>query len=148
MKENAFLIGIMAIAILAFGAGCSEGELGDSMLVEYPFVEPESEAAEIIHEQHELHEHDYHHHEHDHHPHEHEHDHSVEIEGRAMRLLTVRDIAELWEIDADVFLSEIVAEVELKGDYSPDTVLEVMRMEHKFAPAIIKDIAEDLKAMG
>ena len=36
------------------------------------------------------------------HEHDDEHDHSVEIEGSDMKSLTVQDVADLWEIDAEV----------------------------------------------
>ena len=77
---------------------------------------------------------------------DHEHDHSVEIEGSEMKNLTVQEVADLWEIDAEILLSEIIAEFNLKGDYTVDTILEEIRdAEYKFSPAIIKDIAEEIK---
>ena len=76
---------------------------------------------------------------------EHEHDHSVEIEGSEMRSLTVQEVADLWEIDANLLLSGIIAEFDLKETYTVNTVLDEMREEYKFSPAIIKDMAEELK---
>ncbi|MEA1937233.1 MAG: hypothetical protein U9N04_03920 [Patescibacteria group bacterium] len=77
---------------------------------------------------------------------DHEHDHSVEIEGSEMKNLTVQEVADLWEIDAEILLSEIIAEFDLKGDYTAETVLEEIRdAEYKFSPAIIKDLAEEIK---
>jgi hypothetical protein len=76
---------------------------------------------------------------------EHTHDHSVEIEGKDMKILTVREVAELWDIEPVVFLNEIIAEFELENDYTEDTVIEEMREEYKFSPALIKDIAEEIK---
>ena len=82
----------------------------------------------------------------DNHEDDEEHDHSVEIEGSEMKNLTVQEVADLWEIDAEILLSEIIAEFELKGDYTTATVLEEIRdAEYKFSPAIIKDIAEEIK---
>ncbi len=75
----------------------------------------------------------------------HDHDHSVEIEGRAMKLLTVQEIADLWEIDAQTLLNRIIEEFDFKGDYAIETTLEEMRLEYKFSPALIKDIAEEIK---
>ena len=76
----------------------------------------------------------------------HEHDHFVEIEGSEMKNLTVQEVANLWEIDAEILLSEIIAEFELQEDYTVDTILEKIRdAEYKFSPAIIKDIAEEIK---
>ena len=83
------------------------------------------------------------------HEHEHEHEHFVEIEGNTMKALTVQEVADLWEIDAEILLSEIIAEFELQGDYSVDTVLEEIRdAEYKFSPAMIKDFAEEIKSQN
>ena len=77
---------------------------------------------------------------------EHEHEHFVEIEGNAMKSLTVQEIANLWEINAEVLLLKIIAEFELQEDYTVDTILEEIRdVEYKFSPAMIKDIAEEIK---
>jgi hypothetical protein len=73
------------------------------------------------------------------------HDHSIEIEGKEMKLLTVQEVADLWEIDSEVLLSTIIIEFDLKGNYTVDTVLEDIREEYPFSPAIIKDIAEEIK---
>jgi len=73
------------------------------------------------------------------------HDHSVEVEGSEMRQLTVEQVADLWEIDSQKLLDKIVEEFNLKGDYTPETVVDVMRLEYKFSPAIVKDIAEEIK---
>ena len=84
-------------------------------------------------------------HEHDH---DDEHDHSVEIEGSDMKLLSVQDVADLWEIDSEVLLLRIVLEFDMKGSYTVDSVLEDMREEYKFSPAQIKDMAEEIKQQG
>ena len=80
--------------------------------------------------------------------HEHDdelHDHSVEIEGKDMKLLTVQEVADLWEIDSEVLLSRIITEFDLKESYTVDAVLEDIREEYPFSPAIIKDMAEEIK---
>ena len=82
------------------------------------------------------------------HEHDDEHDHSVEIEGSDMKSLTVQDVADLWEIDSEVLLSRIIAEFDLKGSYTVNTVLEDMREEYAFSPALIKDMAEEMKQQG
>ena len=82
------------------------------------------------------------------HEHDDEHDHSVEIEGSEMKFLTVQEVADLWEIDSEVLLSKIIAEFDLKGSYTVDTVLEDMREEYAFSPALIKDMAEEIKQQG
>lgn len=79
------------------------------------------------------------------HIHSEEHLHSVEIEGKDMRSLAVREIANLWEIDSEILLSEIITEFELKGNYTIDTILEDIREEYAFSPALIKDMAEEIK---
>ena len=76
------------------------------------------------------------------------HDHSVEIEGKEMKLLTVQEVADLWEIDSKTLLSKIIEEVELEEVYTVDTVLEDMREKYPFSPALIKDIAEEIKQSG
>ncbi|MCK4808714.1 MAG: hypothetical protein KAS90_03775 [Candidatus Aenigmarchaeota archaeon] len=80
------------------------------------------------------------------HEHDDEHEHSVEIEGSEMKILTVQEVADLWEIDAEILLSRIITEFDFKGNYTVDTVLEDMRDEYAFSPAQIKDMAEEIKA--
>ena len=77
-----------------------------------------------------------------------EHDHSVEIEGSDLMTLAVQEVADLWEIDSEVLLSKIVTEFNLKGSYTIDSDLEVIRLEYKFSPAQIKDMAEEIKLQG
>jgi len=77
-----------------------------------------------------------------------EHEHSVEIEGSEMKYLTVQEVADLWEIDSEVLLSRMIMEFGLKGSYSVNAILEDIRDEYKFSPAMVKDIAEDIKQKG
>lgn len=70
---------------------------------------------------------------------------AVEIEGQDMKLLTIKEIADLWQIDAAKLLTEIRAKFNLQGTYTIDSVLEDLRAEYKFSPAQIKDIAEAIK---
>lgn len=79
---------------------------------------------------------------------EHEHDHSVEIEGSDMRLLSVQEVADLWEIDSEILLQEIIQEFDLQGSYDVNSVLEDIRMEYAFSPALIKNMAEEIKNPG
>ena len=76
---------------------------------------------------------------------EHEHDHSVEIEGNVMKLLTVQEVANLWEINSEALLSRIINDFGLEGNYNVHSVLEDIRVEYAFSPALIKNIAEELK---
>jgi len=82
------------------------------------------------------------------HEHDEEHDHSVEIEGREMKSLTVQEVADLWEINSEILLSRIISEFSLEGSYTVDTVLEDIREEYAFSPALIKDMAEEIKQHG
>ena len=73
------------------------------------------------------------------------HDHSVEIEGRDMKYLSVQDVADLWEINSNDLLNDIVLEFNLKENYTVDDSLDDIRNEYSFSPAIIKDLSENLK---
>jgi len=77
-----------------------------------------------------------------------DHDHSVEIEGKDMKLLSVQEVADLWEIDSEVLLQDIIQEFDLKGEYTTNSSLEDIREEYKFSPAMIKDMAEEIKQKG
>ncbi|MEI7579413.1 MAG: cytochrome b5-like heme/steroid binding domain-containing protein [bacterium] len=70
---------------------------------------------------------------------------SVEIEGQAMKALSIQEIADLWDIDAENLLKEIVKAFQLKQSYSVTSILDELRVEYKFSPAQIKDIAEKMK---
>lgn len=70
---------------------------------------------------------------------------SVEIEGDVMKTLTIQQIADLWEIDAKTLLTQIINTYKFKGPYTIDTKLDQMRVEYKFSPSQIKDIAEGIK---
>ena len=75
-----------------------------------------------------------------------DHDHSVEIEGKDVRSLTIQEVADLWEIDSEILLSRVITEFDLKGSYTVNTVLDDIReAEYKFSPALIKDMAEEIK---
>jgi len=82
------------------------------------------------------------------HEHDELHDHSVEIEGKDMKLLTVQEVADLWEIDSEILLSRITIEFDLKESYTVYSVLEDIRAEYAFSPALIKDMAEEIKQPG
>lgn len=76
------------------------------------------------------------------------HDHSVEIEGKDMKMLSVQEVADLWEIDSKILLQRIVQEFELQGEYTVNSILEEIREEYPFSPKMIKDIAEEIKQQG
>ena len=81
----------------------------------------------------------------------HEHSHnedqhfSIEITGKAMKELTIQQIADLWEIDSNILLDSIKEEFDLDNEYTIDNILEDLRVESKFSPAQIKAIAEIIK---
>jgi hypothetical protein len=74
-----------------------------------------------------------------------DHEYSVQIEGSEMKKLTVRQVAKMWEIDAQVLLDKIAAKFNLKKTYSLDSTLDDLRGEYKFSPAMIKEITESIK---
>ncbi|NOQ56415.1 MAG: hypothetical protein GQ477_06470 [Nanohaloarchaea archaeon] len=80
--------------------------------------------------------------------HEHDDEHSVEIEGKDIKFLTVQEVADLWEIDPETLLTRIITEFKLNGQYTVDSVLEDLRDEYAFSPALIKDMAEEIKQQG
>jgi hypothetical protein len=73
------------------------------------------------------------------------HDYSVEIEGKDMRLLSVKKTAELWEINPDILLKGIIEEFNLKENHTIKSTIDEIREEYKFSPALIKEIAENIK---
>ena len=72
-------------------------------------------------------------------------DYSVEIEGKDMKLLTVQEVADLWEINSNLLLEKMTQEFDLKNNYTVNSVLEDIRVEYKFSPALIKDMTEEIK---
>ena len=74
-----------------------------------------------------------------------DHEYSVQIEGSEIKTLTVKQVADLWKIDSQKLLNAVVAEFKLKNNYTVDTIIEDMRAEYKFSPAMVKEIAERIK---
>jgi len=70
---------------------------------------------------------------------------SVEIEGQEMKILSIQEIAELWQIDAQSLLNRIISEFNLTGEYTVASILDSLRDEYPFSPAQIKGIAEAIK---
>jgi hypothetical protein len=70
---------------------------------------------------------------------------SVEVEGQVMKTLTIQQIADMWKIDSNKLLAEIIRTYSFKNSYTTSTVLDDMRAEYKFSPSQIKDIAEAIK---
>lgn len=75
----------------------------------------------------------------------HEEDHFVEIEGRDMKMLTIQQIADMWEIDSSELLNRIVQKYSLTGSYSINSVLDELKAEGGFSPSIIKTIADEIR---
>jgi len=126
--KKIILIAAMVIVLVAV-AGCTAENPAVVEQVQENITEEEIECEEANEE------------------HEHEHNHSVEIEGSAMKALSVKEVADLWEIDSEVLLSKIINEFDLQKEYDVDVTLEEIRQaEYKFSPAIIKDLAEEAKS--
>ena len=83
----------------------------------------------------------------DKHAHDEDHadDHSIEIEGKDLKALSVQEVADLWGIDSDVLLGNMIQEFDLKESYTTDSILEDIREEYAFSPALVKDMAENMK---
>jgi hypothetical protein len=77
-----------------------------------------------------------------------DHEYSVQIEGREMKNLTIKQVADLWGIDAQKLLDGIVTEFKVKNSYTINSVLDTIRNEYKFSPAMVKAIAEKIKSGG
>jgi hypothetical protein len=73
------------------------------------------------------------------------HEYSVEIEGKEMKLLSIKETADLWEIEPEKLLEQIKKEFNLDKNYTINTILEDIRQEYPFSPANIKQIAEEIK---
>lgn len=71
-------------------------------------------------------------------------EHIVEIRGRDMKPLTIREIAELWGIDPNELLDAILQQFELLDEYSSENILDDLRAERRFPPADVKVIADGL----
>jgi hypothetical protein len=126
MESKKIIIGILIMGVLLVLIGCNYGPVESEQLENKVNADFDS-LVESKNEE------------------EHDHEHSVEIEGSAMKSLTVKEVADLWSIDSEELLNAIIEEFDFKGSYTELTVLEEMRAEYKFSPAIIKDLAEDIK---
>jgi len=76
----------------------------------------------------------------------HDEDYSVEIEGQAIKALTIQEIADLWQINSNTLLNQIISKFNLKEDYATNSIIDDLRTEYKFSPAQIKEIAEEIKS--
>ncbi len=71
-------------------------------------------------------------------------EHVVEIRGRDMKSMTVREIAVLWGIDPKKLLDATVQRFGLLGDHSTESTLDDLRAERRFPPADVKTIADGI----
>jgi len=74
-----------------------------------------------------------------------EEEYSVEIPGSRMRTMTIDEIAQLWDIDANQLLNKLKEDLLLNTDYSINNTVDDLRAEVRFSPSIIKGVAENLK---
>jgi hypothetical protein len=76
----------------------------------------------------------------------HEEEYSVEISGSELKIMTIAQIANLWEIDAQSLLNATISQLKLSAEeYTVDSTIDELRKESKFAPSQIKEIAESVK---
>lgn len=68
----------------------------------------------------------------------------LKFNAGALKNMTIAKIAELWKIDADTLLTEIVKTFNLTGTYTTENTLNDLRAEYRFAPFQIKEIIENL----
>lgn len=69
----------------------------------------------------------------------------IEISGHDLKSMRIREIAELWEIDPQTLMTEIVKEFNLTEQYSIEDTLDNLREEYKFSPTQAKEIADRIK---
>jgi len=71
---------------------------------------------------------------------------SVHINGRDLKTMKISDIAQLWGIDAELLLKEMIEEFNLEQEYTTDNTIDDLRGEYRFLPYQIMEIAERIKA--
>ena len=67
------------------------------------------------------------------------------VSGIQMKTMTIADIAALWGIDAGELLEGIENEFELTQEYSVDSTIDDLRVEYRFSPYQIMEIAQEIK---
>ncbi len=70
----------------------------------------------------------------------------VHINGGDLKTMKISDIAQLWGIDADSLLSEIIRVFGLEKSYNIGNSIDDLSGEYRFFPYQIKEIAERIKA--
>ena len=69
----------------------------------------------------------------------------VKISGAELRALKIVDIAALWEIEANLLLNDLIANLNLTHTYTVDNTIDMLRLENRFSPSQVKIIADNLK---
>jgi len=68
----------------------------------------------------------------------------LKFNAATLKNMTIARIAELWKINADTLLTEIVKTFNLTGTYTTENTLNDLRAEYRFTPFQIKEIVESL----
>ncbi len=74
-----------------------------------------------------------------------EEEYSVEISGSKLKNMTIQEVAQLWEIEAEELLSKLKKGLLLTQDYTIENTIDDLRNEMRFTPSIVKRVAEELK---
>ncbi len=69
----------------------------------------------------------------------------VHVSGMEMKTMTIADIAILWEVDASELLEGIKNEFELTQMYDMGSTIDDLRVEYRFSPYQIMEIAQRIK---
>lgn len=69
----------------------------------------------------------------------------VQVSGAELRGMTINEIANLWEIDATTLLNKLIDTFDLKETYTINSTVNDLRLEYRFSPFEIKDMADQLK---
>jgi len=69
----------------------------------------------------------------------------IKVSGKELKAMKISDVANLWDINVNGLLNEIVSTFKLKNSYSVDNTIDDIRGENRFSPFQIKDIADKLK---
>ncbi len=74
-----------------------------------------------------------------------EEEYSVEISGSRLKNMTIKEVAQLWGIEASQLLNKLKIGLLLEKDYTIENTIDDLRKEIHFSPSIVKRVAEDLK---
>ncbi len=74
-----------------------------------------------------------------------EEEYSVEISGNQLKVMSINEIAQLWEINANSLLQKLKENLLLVNDYTVNSTINELRAEMHFSPSLVKITAEELK---